>query len=105
MSSGNSSSQQTSAIDEKPAVVTTNLNDGEPPADRAAYLSNAEGSEIVPEGMEHRARVDSHRNDAAEANLRKGVVENLRKLKVVAFSLRYYFHRSFSSRWCCIIGT
>jgi hypothetical protein len=89
MSSGNSSSQQTSAIDEKPAVVTTNLNDGESPADHAAYLLNAEGSEIVPEGMEHSARVDSHRNDAAETNLRKGVVENLRKLKVIVIGAGY----------------
>ena len=81
-------SQHTSETIEKPAAITTNVNGNEPQADHAAYLSNAEGPEIVPEGMEYSARVDSHR-DAAEANLRKGVVENLRKLKVIVIGAGY----------------
>jgi ribulose 1,5-bisphosphate synthetase/thiazole synthase len=39
--------------------------------------------------MEHSSRVDSHRNDAAEAHLRQGVVENLRPLKVIVIGAGY----------------
>jgi hypothetical protein len=74
---------------EMPEVVTTNLDNSGPTGEHAAYVSNAEGPEIVPEGMEHSARVDSHRSDAAELLLRKGAVENLRKLKVIVIGAGY----------------
>lgn len=85
-----SSPQHISNTSEKPAVITTtSLGNDEAQVEKAAYVSNAEGPETVPEGMEHSARVDSHRSDAAELDLYKGVVENVRKLKVIVIGAGY----------------